>query len=264
MAGQLILPKPPLAYDMAWANQYTRALEVEDQRTWNAIQGLTNVITIASGGSFTTVGAYAITLTATATTTLTLPVTGTLVTRAGSETLTNKTLTTPIIAAISNTGTLTLPTSTDVLVGRDTTDTLTNKTLTAPVLGAATATSINKVALTAPAASATLTIANTKTLTVNNTLTLAGTDATVMTFPSTTGTVVTLAATQTLTAKTLTTPILSSFTVATLPAGTAGMMAYVTDGDAALAWGATVVNTGVGATKYLCWYNSANWTVAGK
>ncbi len=46
----------------------------------------------------------------------------------GTETLTNKTLTTPIIATISNSGTLTLPTSTDILVGRATTDTLTNKT----------------------------------------------------------------------------------------------------------------------------------------
>ena len=46
-----------------------------------------------------------------------------------SETLTNKTLTTPVISSISNTGTLTLPTDTDTLVGRATTDTLTNKTL---------------------------------------------------------------------------------------------------------------------------------------
>lgn len=56
------------------------------------------------------------------------------VTPTGTETLTNKTLTTPIIASISNTGTLTLPTSTDTLVGRATTDTLTNKTLTSPIL----------------------------------------------------------------------------------------------------------------------------------
>ena len=51
------------------------------------------------------------------------------VTPTGTETLTNKTLTTPTIASISNTGTLTLPTSTDTLVGRATTDTLTNKTI---------------------------------------------------------------------------------------------------------------------------------------
>lgn len=56
----------------------------------------------------------------------------TLVTISGVETLTNKTLTSPIISTISNTGTLTLPTTTDTLVGRQTTDTLTNKTLTTP------------------------------------------------------------------------------------------------------------------------------------
>ena len=58
----------------------------------------------------------------------------TVTTLTGSQTLTNKTLTTPIISSISNTGTITLPTSTDTLVGKATTDTLTNKTLTSPVL----------------------------------------------------------------------------------------------------------------------------------
>lgn len=53
---------------------------------------------------------------------------------AAAVTLTNKTLTSPIISEISNTGTLTLPTSTDTLVGRATTDTLTNKTATNIVL----------------------------------------------------------------------------------------------------------------------------------
>lgn len=54
---------------------------------------------------------------------------------AATATLTNKTLTSPIISTISNTGVLTLPTSTDTLVGKNTTDTLTNKTLVAPALG---------------------------------------------------------------------------------------------------------------------------------
>lgn len=49
-----------------------------------------------------------------------------------AQTMTNKTLTTPVIASISNTGTLTLPSSTDTLVGRATTDTLSNKTLASP------------------------------------------------------------------------------------------------------------------------------------
>ena len=57
-----------------------------------------------------------------------------VVTVSSTDTLTNKTLTSPVISTISNTGTLTLPTSTDTLVGRATTDTLTNKTLTSPTL----------------------------------------------------------------------------------------------------------------------------------
>ena len=40
---------------------------------------------------------------------------------------TSPTLVTPVFSSIVNTGTLTLPTSTDTLVGRDTSDTLTNK-----------------------------------------------------------------------------------------------------------------------------------------
>lgn len=93
----------------------------------------------------------------------------------------------------------------------------TSPELTTPTLGVATATSINKVAITAPATSATLTIADGKTLTasnsltlagtdgktltVSNSLTLAGTDGTTMTFPDTTGTVSTLNKAQTFTAQ---------------------------------------------------------------
>lgn len=62
----------------------------------------------------------------------------------------------------------------------------------------------------------------------------------------------------------LTTGRLQPLTVATLPAGTAGFYAYVSDGDAGLAWGATAVNTGAGATKYLVWFNGTNWTVVAK
>lgn len=66
---------------------------------------------------------------------------------ASEQTLTNKTLTSPIIATIVNSGTLTLPTSTDTLVGKATTDTFTNKTISSGTLtgsltaGASTGTS---------------------------------------------------------------------------------------------------------------------------
>ncbi|BDB52207.1 hypothetical protein [Flavobacterium ammonificans] len=123
--------------------------------------------TITLGGNFTTSGAFATTLTATAATTVTLPTTGTLATLDGTETLTNKTLTSP--------------------------------SMTAPVLGAASATSINKLTITEPANNATLTIADGKTLTANNSIVLAGTDGKTMTFPSTDATIARTDADQTFT-----------------------------------------------------------------
>jgi hypothetical protein len=57
-------------------------------------------------------------------------------------------------------------------------------TLVTPVLGVASATSVNKVAITAPVTSATLTIADGKTLTASNTLTFTGTDSSSVAFGS--------------------------------------------------------------------------------
>ena len=58
----------------------------------------------------------------------------------------------------------------------------TSPSLTTPSLGVASATSINKVAITAPATGSTLTIADGKTLTASNTLAFAGTDGSTITF----------------------------------------------------------------------------------
>ena len=75
----------------------------------------------------------------------------------------------------------------------------TTPTLVTPVLGAASATSINKVSITAPATGSTLTIADGKTLTASNSITIAGTDSTTMTFPSTNATMARTDAAQTFT-----------------------------------------------------------------
>ena len=78
------------------------------------------------------------------------------------------TVTTTMLAATTGSGSVVLATS---------------PTLVTPVLGVASATTVNKVTLTAPATGSTLTVADGKTLTASNSITLAGTDSTTMTFP---------------------------------------------------------------------------------
>lgn len=70
----------------------------------NVVEAVTNVTSLSIGGrtltlagNLTTAGANALTLTTTGTTNVTFPTTGTLATIAGTETLTNKTLTAPTI-----------------------------------------------------------------------------------------------------------------------------------------------------------------------
>lgn len=105
------------------------------------------------------------------------------------------------ITASSSTGavTLSLPSALTFTGKTVTNGTFANPILTTPTLGVATATTINKVTITAPASGSTLTIANGKTLTASNTLTLAGTDSTVLTFPSTSATIARTDAGQTFT-----------------------------------------------------------------
>ena len=81
------------------------------------------ILTLTGGTGIDTSGA---------TNTVTFAIDNTVVaTLTDSQTLTNKTLTTPVISSISNTGTITLPTATTTLIGTDTSDTLTNKTIDA-------------------------------------------------------------------------------------------------------------------------------------
>ena len=109
-----------------------------------------------------------------------------VVTTTGTQTLTNKTLTTPAISSISNGGTITIPSGTLTLATVTGTETLTNKTLTTPVISS---------------------ISNGGTITI----------------PSGTLTLATLTGTETLTNKTLTTPVISSISnggTITVPSGT--------------------------------------------
>jgi cytochrome c oxidase assembly factor CtaG len=140
-----------------------------------------------------------------------------LVSRTSTDTLTNKTLTNPIISQISNSGTLTLPSgTTDTLVGRATTDTLTNKTLTNPII-AAILTNSGAATLTLPTSTDTLVGRATTDILTNKTLTnpiiaaiLTNAGAATLTLPTSTDTLVGRATTDTLTNKTLTNPVIAA------------------------------------------------------
>ncbi len=120
--------------------------------------------------------------------TLTTPALGT----PASGTLTNVTGL-PISTGVSGLGTgvatfLATPSSANLASaltdesGSSTVAFTTSPTFVTPTIGAATATSVNKVAITAPATGSTLTVADGKTLTASNTLTLTGTDASSVAF----------------------------------------------------------------------------------
>lgn len=119
----------------------------------------------------------------------------TIVTASSTNTFTNKTYDTAgsgNVFKINGTGISAISGSGAVVL-------VTGATLVTPTLGVASATSINKMAITAPATSSTLAVADGKTATFSNSVTFAGTDSTTMTFPSTTATIARTDAAQTFT-----------------------------------------------------------------
>jgi len=126
--------------------------------------------TLTMAASVTHAGAFAQTFTATGITSLTLPTSGTLATTSNKLSAFAATSSSELAGVMSD------ETGSGALVFANT------PTLVTPVLGVASATSVNKVTITAPATGSTLTIADGKTLTASNTLTFTGTDASSVAF----------------------------------------------------------------------------------
>lgn len=92
--GKVIITQPATSATLTIANAKT--LTANASLTFAG----TDASQLSLAGNLTTSGAFGTTLTATGTTTLTLPTTGTLSTLAGAETLTNKTVTDPIVTNV--------------------------------------------------------------------------------------------------------------------------------------------------------------------
>lgn len=112
---------------------------------------------------------------------------------------TSPTLTTPIFSSISNTGTLTLPTSTDTLVGRATTDIFTNKTYDTTATG--NIFKINGYTVTDRTGTGKIVLDTSPTITTPSIAQIINTGT--LTLPTSTDTIVGRATTDTLTNKTL-------------------------------------------------------------
>jgi hypothetical protein len=125
--------------------------------------------------TLTFVGGVGITSTVSAAgNTVTFDIDSTVATLTGTQTLTNKTINLSSNTLVATSAQLAAAVTDET--GSGSLVFATSPTLVTPTLGVATATSINKVAITAPATGSTLTIADGKTLTASNTLTFTGTD----------------------------------------------------------------------------------------
>lgn len=188
--------------------------------------------------------------------TLVLP--ANVVLTAATQTLTNKTLTLPILASVSNSGTITIPSGTDTLVARATTDTLTNKTLTSPAIGTSILdTNGNELVLLTATGSAVneITIANAIS-TAKPVISATGTDTNI-------GISIQPKGTGTVTLDQLTFPTTTGNTDQILTSNGAGVLSFV-DNSGGTSWQAvqTTGFTAVGGEGYFCNTTGGAFSVA--
>ena len=189
--SNLNLTKPEVgASKDTWGTKLNSDLDALDALFAAAGTGTSVGLNVGSGKTLSVAG----TLTVTGTATLPAGVTAggaIIVTVSGTQTLTNKTLTSPVITTPTlngSGGALALPAGPETLVGRATTDTLTNKTISG------SSNTITNVSL-ATGVTGTLPVANggtgAATLTANNVLLGNGTSALQAVAPGSSGNILT-------------------------------------------------------------------------
>ena len=208
----------------------SKAVVVDSSKDISGFNNLTAAGTITATSGFT----GALTGNASTATKISSITNSNIVQLTASQTLTNKTLTNPVISQITNnSNTITLPTTQDTLVGRATTDTLTNKILTNPTINAA---SLNGILSGTPTFSGVITHTSTPVFNSNISVKNGGSAAAVevygadgtykasltspslgadatLTLPNATSTIATTSLAETLTNKTLTSPTINTGTI---------------------------------------------------